>query len=146
MARPSGLMQERRTEEEAEEADDGVPGVLGVATPPKGAGLGVVVASYSNGETQNLFQIPLADFANPDQLTSNTGNVFSQSAESGEFNLRQAGTSGVGKIASSSLEASNVELSAELTDMIIAQRSYQANAKVISTSDNMLEELNRIIQ
>ena len=45
MARPSGLMQERRTEEEAEEADDGVPGVLGVATPPKGAGLGVVVAS-----------------------------------------------------------------------------------------------------
>lgn len=108
--------------------------------------LGVVVASYSNGQTQNLYKIPLADFANPDQLDSSTGNVFAQSADSGEFNLRQAGTSGVGKIAASSLEASNVELSSELTDMIIAQRSYQANAKVISTSDNMLEQLNQIIR
>ena len=107
--------------------------------------LGVVVASYSNGQTQSLYKIPLADFANPDQLDSSTGNVFAQSADSGEFNLRQAGSSGVGKIAASSLEASNVELSSELTDMIIAQRSYQANAKVISTSDSMLEELNRII-
>lgn len=108
--------------------------------------LGIVVASYSNGETQNLYKIPLADFANPDQLSSNSGNVFAQSANSGEFNLREAGTSGVGKLAASSLEASNVELSEQLTDMIIAQRSYQANAKVISTSDNMLEELNRVIQ
>ncbi len=108
--------------------------------------LGIVVASYSNGETQQLYKIPLADFANPDQLESNTGNVFAQSANSGEFNLRQAGTSGVGKIAASSLEASNVELSSELTDMIIAQRSYQANTKVISTADSLLEELNRIIQ
>jgi len=108
--------------------------------------LGVIVASYSNGQTQALYKIPLADFANPDQLSSSTGNVFTQSADSGEFNLRQAGTSGVGKIAASSLEASNVELSAELTDMIIAQRSYQANAKVISTSDNMLEQLNQIIR
>jgi flagellar hook protein FlgE len=108
--------------------------------------LGIVVASYSNGQTQSLYKIPVADFANPDQLQSSTGNVFSQSADSGEFNLRQAGTSGVGKIAASSLEASNVELSAELTDMIIAQRSYQANAKVISTSDNMLEQLNQIIR
>lgn len=106
---------------------------------------GLIVASYSNGETQALFKIPLADFANPDQLTANSGNVFLQSADSGEVNLREAGTSGVGTLAASSLEESNVELSQELTDMIIAQRSYQANAKVISTSDNMLEELNRII-
>ncbi|MDX2073109.1 MAG: flagellar hook-basal body complex protein [Alphaproteobacteria bacterium] len=108
--------------------------------------LGVVVASYSNGETQDLYKIPLASFANPDQLTSSSGNVFTQSANSGEFNLREAGTSGVGVIAASSLEASNVELSAQLTDMIIAQRSYQANTKVISTADSLLEELNRIIQ
>ncbi len=108
--------------------------------------LGVIVASYSNGETQDLFKIPIAAFANPDQLESNSGNVFEQSADSGEFNLQQAGTSGVGKIASSSLEASNVELSTELTDMIVAQRSYQANAKVISTSDNMLNVLNDIIR
>jgi flagellar hook protein FlgE len=108
--------------------------------------LGIISASYSNGEAQQLYQIPLAEFANPDQLESSSGNVFEQTAESGEFNLRQAGSSGVGKVAASSLEASNVELSSELTDMIIAQRSYQANAKVISTADSMLEELNRIIQ
>lgn len=108
--------------------------------------LGVIVASYSNGQTQALYKIPIAAFANPDQLTTSTGNVFAQSANSGEFNLQQAGTSGVGKIASSSLEASNVELSQELTDMIVAQRSYQANAKVISTSDNMLNVLNDIIR
>lgn len=107
---------------------------------------GKIVASYTNGQTQALFKIPLADFSNPDQLTSNSGNVFLQSANSGEVNLREPGTSGVGDIAASSLEASNVELSQELTDMIIAQRSYQANAKVISTSDNMLEELNQIIR
>ena len=106
---------------------------------------GVIVTSYSNGQTQNLFKIPVASFANPDQLASSSGNVFSQTTDSGEFNLQEAGTGGVGKIAASSLEASNVELSNELTNMIVAQRSYQANAKVISTADNMLEELNRII-
>lgn len=108
--------------------------------------VGVIIASYSNGQTQDLYKIPVAAFANPDQLTSTSGNVFAQSADSGEFNLQQAGTSGAGKIASSSLEASNVELSQELTDMIVAQRSYQANAKVISTSDNMLNVLNDVIR
>jgi flagellar hook protein FlgE len=107
---------------------------------------GFVVASYSNGQTQNLFKIPLADFANPNQLSTSSGNVFLQSAQSGEVNLRQPGTSGVGKIASSSLEQSNVELADQLTDMIVAQRAYQANTKVISTTDQLLSQLNDILR
>jgi flagellar hook protein FlgE len=107
---------------------------------------GFITVSYSNGETQKLFKIPLANFANPDALQSLTGNVYSQTSSSGEVNLSQAGSSGVGKIASSSLEASNVELADQLTDMIVAQRAYQANTKVIQTSDGLLDALNQIIR
>jgi flagellar hook protein FlgE len=107
---------------------------------------GFVVASYSNGQTQNLFKIPLADFANPNQLATSSGNVFLQSSESGEVNLRESGSSGVGKIAASSLEQSNVELAEQLTDMIVAQRAYQANTKVISTTDQLLSQLNDILR
>jgi flagellar hook-basal body protein len=107
---------------------------------------GFVVASFNNGETQRLFKIPLAKFANPNQMEAVSGNVYAQSSLSGEVNLRQPGSSGVGKIAPSSLEQSNVELAGQLTDMIVAQRSYQANTKVISTADNLLEALNQIIR
>ncbi len=108
--------------------------------------VGFIVASYSNGQTQKLYKIPLAKFANPDQLRSISGNVFAQTGESGEVNLTEAGTSGVGKVAQASLEQSNVELADQLTDMIVAQRAYQANTKIISTADSLLEELNRILQ
>ncbi len=107
--------------------------------------LGFVIATYSNGETQRLFKVPLASFANPDQLQSISGNVFNQTSASGEVNLAQAGSSGVGKIAPSQLESSNVELAAQLTDMIIAQRAYQANTKMITTATSMLDDLNRAI-
>lgn len=107
---------------------------------------GFITANYSNGQTQALYKIPLAGFPNPDQLSSLTGNVFAQSADSGEVNLSEAGVGGTGKIAPASLEASNVELAEQLTDMIVAQRSYQAQTKVISTADNLLQELNQILR
>ncbi len=106
---------------------------------------GFVVANYNNGETQNLYKIPIADFANPDQLQSISGNVFARTSNSGEVNLREPGTGGTGKIQASTLESSNVELAEQLTDMIVAQRAYQANTKVITTADSLLEELNRIL-
>ena len=105
---------------------------------------GIVVASYSNGETQDLFKLPVADFPNPDGLRALTGNVFAQSRDSGEVNLREAGTNGVGTIVSAALEQSNVDLAEQLTDMIVAQRSYQANTRVIRTTDELLEQLNQI--
>jgi flagellar hook protein FlgE len=107
---------------------------------------GFITASYSNGETQRLFKIPLASFANPNQMQAVSGNAFTQTSESGEVNLKQADTSGVGFISSSALEASNAELANQLTDMIVAQRAYQANTKVISTADTLLENLNQILR
>ena len=107
---------------------------------------GFITASYSNGETQKLFKIPLASFTNPDQLQSASGNAYTQTSESGEVNLKQADSSGVGFLSSSALEASNVELANQLTDMIVAQRAYQANTKVISTADQLLDNLNQILR
>lgn len=105
---------------------------------------GKVIASYSNGETQELFQLPIADFSSPEGLTPNSGNVYSQSRDSGEANLREAGTNGVGTVVSASLEQSNVDLAEQLTDMIVAQRAYQANTRVIRTTDELLEQLNQL--
>ncbi len=105
---------------------------------------GIVTASYSNGQTQKLFKLPLASFANPDGLNALSGNVFSQTRESGEVNLREAGTNGTGNVVSAALEQSNVDLAEQLTDIIVAQRSYQANTKVIKTADDLLNNLNQI--
>lgn len=107
-------------------------------------GEGYVIAAYSNGETQRLYKLPLADFANPNGLKAISGNVFAETRESGTVNLRESGTNGVGDVVSASLEQSNVELSEQLTDMIVAQRAYQANTRVISTTDELLEELTRL--
>jgi flagellar hook protein FlgE len=105
---------------------------------------GFVIASYSNGETQNLYKLPIADFNNPDGLNPESGNVFTQTRDSGDVNLREAGTSGTGTITASALEQSNVDLAEQLTDMIVAQRAYQANTRVISTSDELLDRLTQL--
>ncbi len=105
---------------------------------------GIVSASYSNGQIQQLFQLPLASFANPNGLNALSGNIFSQTRDSGEVNLREAGTNGTGGIVASALEQSNVDLAEQLTEIIVAQRSYQANTKVIQTADELLEQLNQI--
>ena len=105
---------------------------------------GFVVASYDNGESQALYQLPIADFANIDGLTPLSGNVYAESRASGDLFLREAGEGGTGEFVSSALEQSNVDLAAQLTDMIVAQRAYQANTRVISTSDELLEQLNQI--
>ncbi|MFM9891143.1 MAG: flagellar hook-basal body complex protein [Rickettsiales bacterium] len=107
-------------------------------------GQGILTASYSNGQTQRLFQLPLADFANPDGLDARSGNVYTQSQASGEVNLRVAGNNGVGTLVAAALEQSNVDLAAQLTDLIVAQRAYQANTKVIKTADELLDQLNNI--
>lgn len=105
---------------------------------------GKLIASYSNGETQELYQLPIADFASPEGLTPISGNVYAQSRDSGEANLRLAGTNGVGTVVSAALEQSNVDLAEQLTEMIVAQRAYQANTRVIRTTDELLEQLNQL--
>lgn len=105
---------------------------------------GFIIANFSNGQTQKLYKIPLADFSNPNGLIAKNGNSYIQSFESGEVNLKESGSSGAGTISPGSLEGSNTELSTELTSMIVAQRAYQASAKVITTASQLLEDLNRI--
>ena len=105
---------------------------------------GYVVAGFSNGENQKIYKLPLADFANPNGLKPISGNVFAQTNESGEVNLRESGTNGVGNIVSNTLESSTVDLAQQLTDMIVAQRAYQSNTRVISTVNDLLDKLNQI--
>ncbi len=105
---------------------------------------GVVSVSFSNGDIRDVYKLPVADFANPNGLGAVTGNVFQETRGSGTVNLREAGTGGTGTVVSSTLEASNVDLAEQLTDMIVAQRAYQSNTRSITTSDELLEELNRL--
>ena len=105
---------------------------------------GFVIASFTNGEERRLYQLPLATFANPAGLDPRSGNVFSQTERSGEFNLRVAGRGGAGLLATSALEAANVDLADEFTKMIVTQRAYSANSRVITTTNSMLEELIQI--
>jgi len=105
---------------------------------------GFVIASFSNGRTKRLYQLPVATFANPSALDPRSGNVFAETDASGTANLREADSGGAGKIAPSALETANVDLADEFTKMIVTQRAYSANARVISTTDEMLDELVRI--
>jgi flagellar hook protein FlgE len=105
---------------------------------------GYVVASFTNGQERKLYQLPLATFANPAGLAPRSGNVFAQTDQSGEFNLRVAGRGGAGVLAPSALEAANVDLAEEFTKMIVTQRAYSANSRVITTTNSMLEELIQI--
>lgn len=105
---------------------------------------GFVIASFTNGEERRLYKLPIATFANPASLDPRSGNVFAQTDASGSFNLHIAGTGGAGVVTPSALEASNVDLAEEFTKMIVTQRAYSANAKIINTTDQMLEELIRL--
>lgn len=102
---------------------------------------GVIVGSFSNGLTQALGQVALAKFANPGGLMRSGSTMFMESTNSGSAQVEPAGAPGFGQIIPSALEMSNVDLSEEFTDMIITQRGFQANSRIITTSDEMLQEL-----
>ncbi len=105
---------------------------------------GVVSALFDNGERVDIYQLPLARFSNPNGLQPANGNAYLQTIRSGDVLLLQANTGGAGTIASQALEGSTVDLAEQFTNMIITQRAYSANAKIITTADEMLEELLRI--
>lgn len=105
---------------------------------------GLVTAVFDNGEALPIFQLPIAMFANPNGLETISGNAYRQTDTSGDILLQQANSGGSGTVASSSLESSTVDIAEEFTKMITTQRAYSANARVITTADEMLEELIRI--
>ena len=102
---------------------------------------GVLVGSFTNGSTQPLFKLALAEFKNVDGLTRKGGNQFVASDASGDPAIKEAGQGGVGTVRGFALEESNVDASKEFTRMIQVQRGYQANTKVIKTVDDMLNSL-----
>ncbi|SCC26028.1 flagellar hook protein FlgE [Kosakonia oryzendophytica] len=102
---------------------------------------GTVVGNYSNEQKQVLGQIVLANFANSEGLKSEGNNVWSATSSSGVALLGAAGTGNFGKLTNGALEASNVDLSKELVNMIVAQRNYQSNAQTIKTQDQILNTL-----
>lgn len=101
---------------------------------------GTLVGIYDNGYVDSLFKVSMAMFSNPQGLTKVGDTCFARSINSGEPNIVSATVEGAGTIAGSTIEASNVEITEEFTQMILAQRGYQSNARVITTSDSVLEE------
>ena len=102
---------------------------------------GTLSGVYSNGQTEVLGQIALANFLNSAGLVRAGQNNFSATSASGAANIGAAGTSGRGTVTTGALEMSNVDLATQFTGMITAERGFQANGRVITTSDEMLQEL-----
>ncbi len=107
---------------------------------------GIVTAVFSNGVTRPIAQVAIATFPNPDGLTAVNGDAFQVSQNSGTYTLEQPGTGGAGQIDPSTLEASTVDLSSQLTELITSQSAYSASSKIITTANQMMQSLLNIIQ
>lgn len=107
-------------------------------------GDGSIVGTFSNGATQTLGKIAMATFANPEGLEKAGGSSYRVSVNSGAAQMGEAGQAGFGNLVSGTLEMSNVDLSQEFTNLIVAQRGFQANARIITTSDEVLQELTQL--
>lgn len=109
-------------------------------------GDGTVTATFNNGTSRAIAKIAMATFPNENGLLAVNGDAYQATTASGAYNLTTAGEGGAGKIASSALEASTVDLSTEFTSLITTQSAYSAASKVITTADNMTQALLAIIQ
>ena len=102
---------------------------------------GTVMGVFSNGVKEPVAQVAMASFSNPGGLEKVGGSMFRQSANSGLVQVGLAGTGGRGTLAGGTVEMSNVDLAQEFTNLIVAQRGFQANSRVISSSDELLQDL-----
>jgi flagellar hook protein FlgE len=105
---------------------------------------GEMVALFDTGERRTIYQLPVATFVNPNGLGGKSGNVWNATQASGDPTLRSADSGPAGQIVQSTLEGSTVDIGEEFTNMIVVQRAYSAATRIISTADQMLEELVRI--
>jgi flagellar hook protein FlgE len=106
---------------------------------------GVITGSYSNGQVLHLFQVAITKFNNPNALSKVGNNLYARTGEAGNAITGQPGTNGLGTIAPNALEQSNVDIAREFVDIILIQRGFQANLKVVSTEAEMIGELVDII-
>lgn len=119
-------------------------GLLGTIASVEVSPEGVVSAIFSDGTARAVFQLPIATFQNPDGLTRVSGNSFTTSSASGNVAINAPGSLGAGMISPGTLEASTVDLAQEFTNMIRFQRAYSASSKIITTVDDMLQELSSL--
>ena len=102
---------------------------------------GVIFARFTNGESQVLGQVALSNFANPQGLQPVGDTMWAENFESGAPNVGTPGSGALGAIQSGALEESNVDLSSELVNLIIAQRNFQANSKTIETANQVTQTI-----
>jgi flagellar hook protein FlgE len=119
-------------------------GLLGNVASVEINKLGKVSAIFEDGTARALFQLPVATFPNPDGLTRLPGNGFAVSQDSGSAALNEPGVLGAGNISANTLEGSTVDLAQEFTNMIRFQRAYSASSKIITTVDDMLQEVSNL--
>jgi flagellar hook protein FlgE len=120
----------------------GVGNIIGIQVGTDG----VVSALFDNSQVRKIAQLAIATFPNANGLQSTSGNAYQATLTAGQFTLKTPGAGGAGKLASSSLEASTVDLSSEFTGLITTQKAYSASSKIITTADQMLDELINIIR
>ncbi|MCQ4162289.1 flagellar hook-basal body complex protein [Roseomonas sp. GC11] len=101
---------------------------------------GSVIVSYDNGKTKTIAQVPIVTFPNADGLQAEDGQAYTQTLASGTPTVSEAGELGAGTLVTSAVEASNVDITDEFSKMIIAQRAYTANTRVLSTVSDMLSD------
>jgi flagellar hook protein FlgE len=105
---------------------------------------GTVTAQFTNGLSHDIYKIPLAMFTNPDGLGQVSGNAYVATKQSGAANINLADSGGAGAIQSEALEGSTVDLATEFTNLITTQRAYSASARIITTADQMLQQLEQL--
>lgn len=101
---------------------------------------GIVTGTFSNSQTLDLWEIPVARFVSEDGLYREGGNLFSATEDSGPAELGRAGTENYGNVLAYNIENSNVDMATEMVNMIVNQRGFQSNSKVVTTADEMLRK------
>lgn len=119
-------------------AQDGVP--LGAFTSVSIRENGDVIVNYDNGRSAAIARVPLASFNDPNRLNRRDGQAFQTSNESGAARVGDIGNNGAGSVAVGSIESSNVDIASEFSKLIVAQRAYSANTRIVTTTDDMLQE------
>jgi flagellar hook protein FlgE len=117
---------------------DGVPpgAFAGVTTQANGN----IIVNYDNGQTRRIAQVPLITFNSPNTLQRKDGQAFTATLESGTPLAEQASTNGAGNLVINSVEGSNVDIANEFSKLIVAQRAYSANTKMVTTADDLLQQ------
>jgi flagellar hook protein FlgE len=140
----SGLTQLAQAGTAALSGQDGLP--PGSLTSVTVRSNGVIEGIYSNGLTRSVGQLVTGTVANKDGLEAAGGSLFKTTASSGEVAFGTPGAGGRGAVRGGNLEGSNVDLAGQFTDMIVTQRGYQASSRVISTADQMLQDLLQVLR